>query len=231
MSFHYTAPASGSGGGTDLWEFTAGVNSDIELNAGAGVTGINAVLPSDNNLHKVLTIQGGIKMAGDIIDTGLQTLSMLVTKVGAALFAYFIFADNVTGENTGLAVQTGLCSIRANDGAGNFCDVETTFTRADMSAQDATGKNTQVVATSTQFTVDVNGAANSNEIELKENSFFLRTGIAPGTEYFGVMRTPGIVGQIRTNQTKAAGVVAPNGNCIEIFDMTGVSQGVLILNS
>lgn len=227
MSLQYTPPP---GSGDSLWMSPP----EIQLNTATPVTGINAPLPGDTRFRKVMRMLlswFAMPGSGDIYESGNDVaFSGVADSGGASFVAGVVYNNKVTGEEQKMLARVGAVKLSSDDGTSLDTEIELTPALVHLKTENlGSGDNFICDDTATERTETVNnpGGGISNVRELDITGFQLRTSTAPGTEYFIVRRN----GTIRTNQAKAAGVVAPNGNCIEFFNIAGVSQGVVLLNS
>lgn len=61
--------AAGAAPGADLWQFTAAAPADIELNTGAGVTGIDSQLSFFGKVYRFIQgVAGGLPFVGQVLE-------------------------------------------------------------------------------------------------------------------------------------------------------------------
>ena len=138
MSGYNFSASGGVGPGFNWWEQIGGGNTNIELNAGAGATGIQAVLPSDSRYSlDIATVAAlGTIFAGTTFIDPAATLIAIAGIIQQAGIGLPSMAFRNTGTNTSAIVQ-----LSDNDVFISAKASPTVFISIDVTSNDITVRN------------------------------------------------------------------------------------------
>jgi hypothetical protein len=228
MSLRYTPPPGGSGGVTpadNLWKYVGGSSPDnIELNQPAGVTGIFAPNPADAKMFLALFSYFGLPVSAFAFQNGAQGGLVGIDNVGGAYRLQLAMQDFITGENTYIYVDD---TYQLNEGSNDGVDFHFRTTTK-LSADENVGN----IVSGDNVSTHLSKTSQATRVQVAGFDVLVYGGdkdgwiVTDGTnQRFRIKPN----GNIQTDQTIAAGLKAPNGNYVEVFDMAGASQGFIQL--
>ena len=202
--------SSGGPGGPNFWKMIGGAPSNIDINSAVGVSGINAMLPSDTKISlRLATIATGgspEEIAGGFYYDPAVKLSFTgVVKdiLSSAISNVMSFINLVTNKQTDVVVTDQLIRAQVKDTTtGQATSIVLNQISIGQQVGDALGNNYLFQNDPTGIYYQVNGAV---KFQIKGN------------------------GIIQTNQASAGAPVGAATKKIPVYDIAGTLQGYIPL--